>query len=279
MEMMRALMDRFAAMNMVYQKYSLDYFFESMKRLDVKNFELWTGSPHLFCMTPSLADVSAIREKVREYGMHIVCVTPEQVMYPYNIASPDAQFRRESIEYFIRYIHNTAELGADKLLCCAGWGNYDEDKEEAWKRSVESLQIMTAYAEKEGVRLAFEILGPQESNLVHDFESTRRMMSEIRSENFTLCVDTVPVRVEGRRLEDYFEEFGSRISHFHLTDGTPAGHVPCGTGEHPVSEYLDVLQRYGYSGYITLEIGDTGCCTDPEKATRTGFETVRNLCR
>ena len=79
--------------------------------------------------------------------------------------------------------------------------------------------------------------------------------------------------------EDYFEEFGSRISHFHLTDGTPAGHVPCGTGEHPVSEYLDVLQRYGYSGYITLEIGDTGCCIDPEKATRTGFETVRNLCR
>lgn len=271
------LKKRLAAMNMVYQKYSLDYFFESMRRLDVTNFELWAGSPHLFCMTPSLSDVLPIRKKVREYGMNIVCVTPEQVMYPYNIACPDAQMRRESVEYFLRYIDITAELGADKLLCCAGWGDYDGDIEESWKYSVDSLRIMTDHAEKAGIYLAFEILGPQESNLVHDLAGTERMMNEIQSPNFTLCVDTVPVRVENRTLEEYFERFGKRISHFHLTDGNPAGHVPCGMGEHPVAEYLDTLKRYEYSGYITLEIGDTGCCTDPEGATRTGLDTVRNM--
>ncbi len=269
--------ERFAAMNMVYQKYSFDYFLDSMERMGILNFELWTGAPHLFCMSPTLADTGVIKRKIKERNMHVVCVTPEQVMYPYNIASADKEFRKESVEYFLKYIHNAAELEADKLLCCAGWGNYDEDFEEAWKRSVESLSVMAYEAEKEDIKLAFEILGPQESNLVHDFSMTKRMMSELKSSAFTLCVDTVPVRVEGRSLNEYFEMFGNRISHFHLTDGTPAGHVPCGTGEHPIKSYLDILEHYKYDGYITLEIGDTGWCVDPEKATRIGFETIRAL--
>ena len=267
--------ERFAAMNMVYQKYSFDYFLDSMERLGLRNFELWAGAPHLFCMNPSLADVKEIKRKVKQRKMKMVCLTPEQVMYPYNIAAADWELRRDSIEYFQRYIQNAAELEIDKVLCCAGWGNYDEDFEEAWKRSRDSLEMMTRFAERENVKLAFEILGPQESNLVHDFEATRRMMSEIESPYFTLCVDTVPVYVEGKTLDEYFTAFGNRISHFHLTDGNPAGHVPCGTGIHPIESYLGDLERFGYEGYITLEIGDTSCCVSPESATRTGFETIK----
>ena len=97
----------------------------------------------------------------------------------------------------------TAELEIDKMLCCAGWGDYDEpDKETAWRRSVDALGEMTLHAEKAGVTLAFEILQPTESNLVHDFASTKRMMEEIVHPNFQLCVDTVPVRREGKTLVD-----------------------------------------------------------------------------
>jgi len=45
------------------------------------------------------------------------------------------------------------------------------------------------------------------------------MMDEIQSEVFKLCVDTVPVRLGGNTLDDFFEEFGKRICHVHLTDG------------------------------------------------------------
>lgn len=266
-----------AAMNMCYQRYSFDYFLDSMERLDIQNFELWTGAPHFCNFTKSLSDVKTVRSKVEQRGMKIVCVTPEQVVYPYNIAASDLQLRRLSIDYFKRYIEQTAQLGADKMLCCSGWGNYDEDVNEAWKRSIEGLNEMAGMAEKVGIILVFEILGPQETNLVYNLNSTIQMMNEIKSPAFKLCVDTVPIKVAGHKLDDFFEEFGSRICHVHLTDGTPAGHVPCGDGDHPIAEYLATLSRYEYQGYITLEIGDMNCMVEPEKATRRGFDTVTKL--
>ncbi len=268
-------LEQFSAMNMIFNRHSFEYFLNSLERLQIKNFELWTGAPHLCNFIKSLSDAEKVRKEVEKRGMKIVCVTPEQVMYPHNIAAANAELRSMSLDYFLKYIDQTAELGADKMLCCAGWGNYDEDKEEAWKRSVESLQVMTEHARKAGIILAFEILCPYESNLVNNFHSTKRMMEEIKSSAFQLCIDTVPVRLGGNTLEEFFDEFGERICHVHLTDGNPTGHVPCGTGSHPIDHYLKVLSDYEYQGFITLEIGDTFWSTKPYEATETGFNTVK----
>lgn len=268
-------LDQFAAMNMIYNRHSFEYFLDSMERLEIFNFELWTGAPHLCNFIETLSDASKVRRAVEKRNLNIVCVTPEQVMYPHNIAAANPELRRWSLDYFHKYIDQTTELGVNKMLCCAGWGNYDEDKEEAWKRSVESLNEMTEHASKAGIILAFEILNPYESNLVNDFPSTVRMMKEIESDHFKLCVDTVPMRLCGHSLDDFFEEFKDRICHVHLTDGTPAGHVPAGEGEHPIGEYINSLSEHHYTGYITLEIGDTSWSTRPELATLKGFQTVK----
>jgi len=270
-------LEQFAAMNMVYNRYSFEYFLESIERLHIQNFELWTGAPHLNNFIYSQSDVNEIRKKVEKRNMKIVCVTPEQVMYPHNIAAKNDELREFSVQYFLRYIEMTAQLGADKMLCCAGWGNYDEPVGQAWKRSVASLERLVHRAEQEGVVLAFEILCPFESNLVYNFETTKRMMAEIDSPVFRLCVDTVPVRLGGNTLQQFFEQFGDRICHIHLTDGTPTGHVPLGLGDHPKEEHLAALEANDYKGYVTLEIGDTSWATDPEKATATGFQTLKKF--
>ena len=126
-----------------------------------------------------------------------------------------------------------SELGIDKMLCCAGWGDLDEDVEEAWKRSMDSLDKMLAHAHKAGVQLAFEILCPFESNLVYDLPTVARVMDTFQDNMFGLCVDTVPIRLSGATLEAFFEAFGPRICHVHLTDGRPTGHMPAGLGDHP----------------------------------------------
>jgi len=266
-------------MNMVYNRHSFFYFLDSMERLGIKNFELWTGAPHLFQSIHSMADANMVRKEVEKRSMKIVCVTPEQVLYPYNIAAANKELREWSLKYFYKYIDQTAQLGVDKMLCCAGWGNYDESIEEAWKRSVDGLNRMTERAQKAGIVLAFEILCPYESNLVNNLETTERMMNEIKSNFFKLCVDTVPMRLGGNTLEEFFEKFKNRICHIHLTDGTPTGHVPCGLGTHPVKKYLLSLSKLDYKGYVTLEIGDTSWSTEPEKATKIGFDTVKKNLR
>ena len=204
----------------------------------------------------------------------MVCVTPEQVVYPYNIAASNAELRSISLDYFHKYIDMTAEMGVERMLCCSGWGDYDMPVEEAWKRAIDGLESMVEHAARVGIDLAFEVLQPFESNLCNSLTSTKRMMDTITHPNFRVCVDTVPVRAEGKTLDDYFREFGSRICHIHLTDGNPSGHVPYGLGNAPVEEHLAQLEQQEYSGFITLEIGDTGWADKPEEATKLGFATL-----
>ncbi len=267
--------EQFSAMNMVYQRYSFSYFLDSMERLGVSSFELWTGAPHLNNYIESLSDASAVRREVERRGMHITCLTPEQVMYPHNIAASDAQHRKMSLEYFLKYIDMTAQVGADKMLCCSGWGDYDAPVDEAWKRSVDSLNLLAEHAQKAGIVLAFEILQAMETNLVNDLASTERMMEEVDHPHMKLCVDTVPMRVHGNTLGQFFERFGDRICHLHLTDGDPSGHVPLGLGSTLVAEHLQYMDEYGYEGYVTLEIGDGSWWTEPERATKIAFDTVK----
>lgn len=268
-------MDQIAGMNMHYARYSFEYFLDSLERLNLKKFELWGGSPH-FCNTDSSqSPVPKMRKEIIRRNMEIVCVTPEQCVYPYNIAARESELRKRSIDYFCQYIQQTSELGAHKMLCGSGWGNYDEPVEEAWKRSVDSLYKMSKTAEKESVILAFEILLPSETNLVNSFGSTKKMMKEIDSPNIKCCIDTVPVCYEGKTLKAYFQEFGNKIIHIHLNDGQPDGHLTWGDGNQPLVEHLKTLSEYDYSGYMTLELGSGNYYLEPEKHLERGLKTLR----
>ena len=270
-------MSQFAAMNMIYNRYTFEYFLDSMDRLSIRSFELWTGAPHPNNLVPSMRETAGLKREVQRRGMKIVCLTPEQCLYPHNIAVKNPELREYSVRYFNDYVDMASELEVDKMLCCAGWGDYDDDVEESWKRSFDSLERMLEHAKRRGVQLAFEILCPSESNLVYDLDGVNRMMDHFQDDLFMLCVDTVPIRLSGSTLEEFFETFGGRICHVHMTDGTPTGHVPTGKGEHPIGHYLDVLGKYDYDRYITLEIGNPAWATRPHEATEFSFKTVRNM--
>lgn len=65
---MNISLQQFAAMNMVYNRYSFSYFLDSMQRLNVSNFELWTGAPHLNCMFQTMADAASVRKSRARAG-------------------------------------------------------------------------------------------------------------------------------------------------------------------------------------------------------------------
>lgn len=264
---------RIGAMNIIYTHHSLDYMLDSFERIGIHQFELWAPCSHFDLRMPMLGDIQAFRKKVYGRGFRIVCVTPDQCAYPYNIAAADKDVRQVAIAHFNAYMDATAELGVSQMLCGAGWGDVDGDKEEAWNRSMDSLGQMIDHAEKVGIDLAFEILNEYESDLVHDLSGMERVARQFDSPRLKFCVDTVPVELEGRTLADYFESsLGRRISHIHMTDGAPLGHVPPGLGQHDMARYFKTLSDYHYDGNITIEICDTIWSNEPEKATRIGYE-------
>ena len=74
-----------AAMNEHFILQTLESFLDCAVCSGVHNIELWAGLPHLYApdMTPD--KVKRIREKIRERELELICYTPEQCIYPYNI--------------------------------------------------------------------------------------------------------------------------------------------------------------------------------------------------
>ena len=154
----------------------------------------------------------------------------------------------------------------------SGWGYWNEEREEAWKRSREMLSCLAEYAAAKKIRLAMESLRPQESNLATTLTDVKRMLKEVEHPNLKAMIDLTAMGVAGETIDQWFEELGEDIIHMHFIDGNPYGHLVWGDGTHNLQECLETLKRHGYRGYLGQEITEFDYFGDPAKADRRNME-------
>lgn len=273
-------MERFAVMSVQYVQYSFEYFLDSMETCGITNIELWSGAPH-FCaddydsVEQARKRIQHMKNQMADKGMKVICLTPEQLNYPINIAAYDQRLRERSLEYFTKQMEFALEFGTDQLFITSGVGLRDKPREESWKRSRESLHILAERAGNLGVKLIMEQLQPYESNLVTTCDDVVRMVQEVNSLHLQCCVDVVAMAVVGDHLQEFFDQLPGRIQHIHLADGDPSGHYILGDGHLPLIEYIQTLEKNAYEGYITLEINDSIYVTDPHPALLRSAEFLK----
>lgn len=267
--------DKAAGMNIHYLHYPLDYFLDSMNRMQIKNIELWGGSPHYYIEDLTISETKSIKKKIESRNLKLICFTPEQCIYPVNIAAKEPYIRERSIRYFIKCIEAASELNSPMMLVTSGWGYLSESKEEAWKRSRDSLERILHKAELLGISLSLEPLRTDESNLVNNLSSLKKMLTEIHSPVLKGMIDTIPMALAGESIEDYFSALGKDLVHIHFIDGKPRGHLAWGDGILPLGKYVESLNSNNYEGYLTLEITDSGYLSDPENAVRKSIEKLK----
>ncbi|WPO69724.1 sugar phosphate isomerase/epimerase family protein [Streptomyces sp. KN37] len=245
--------------NFAYQHLPFDTFLDDAADLGREKLELWGIAPHLHIPRLRDADARSIRRSIEARGLSVYCLTPEQVTYPVNVASPVAWLRAESIALFRRAAELCVELGAELLLLTPGRGYENEATGAAWRRSADAIGEITAYAGALGVECVLEPLQRVESNLVNDSRTLAAMLDEIGAANLGAVLDTVTMAVAGENVDDAFEALGGdRVRHVHLIDGRPAGHLAWGDGELPLDEYLSALDRRGYDRWMTFELFGDG---------------------
>jgi fructoselysine 3-epimerase len=253
---------QFAGMNEHFRRYSLDVFLDSMVRLGIENIELWAASPHLYMEDVTYAEVGRIRKEIDRRQLKLICVTPEQCIYPVNIAAKEPDVRERSVKYFLKSLEVTAELGANMLQIVPGKGYFDEPVEDAWKRSRESLEMITKKAETLGMTVVLEALEIKESNLINNLSTLKRMLEEVGSSHLQAVIDTCSMAAAGETFSDCFRELGKDLRHIHFVD---SGHLAPGDGTLPLSQYLEEISRHDYKGYLTLEIVSSRYINDPVK--------------
>ncbi|CAH1198798.1 Fructoselysine 3-epimerase [Paenibacillus plantiphilus] len=254
-----------AGMNENYRLFPLTYFLDSMVELEIEAIELWAGAPHLYIEDLQLAQVRDIRKQIESRGLKLICYTPEQCQYPFNIAAKEPQLHRRSMSYFMKSLEAAAELGTNLFQTVPGWGYFDEPMEEGWERARDSLAALTDRAGELGITIVLEPLERRGTNLITDLPSLRRMLEEIKSSHLKVIIDTCPMAAAGESFEDYFQTFGKDVKHIHFVDSL---HRAWGDGHFPLPAFLRDIDNYSYEGYLTLEICARSTFANPAEAVR-----------
>ena len=109
-----------AAGNFHYRNYPFTYFLDSIARMGVKNIEIWAAAPHLCVDLVTQHEVSSIKKEIQHRNLKTICFTPEQCVYPINLAAKEHKLRQYSVEYFKRSIEISIELDCQMVLVTPG---------------------------------------------------------------------------------------------------------------------------------------------------------------
>lgn len=182
--------------------------------------------------------------RLRERGLTLICFTPEQCVYPINLASPDPRLRDRSIRYFLDCLDMCVEMESLKLLVTPGSGFANEDPERGWNRCAGALSTLATRAERLGIDLVLEALPPAYSNVITTAGELRRMLDELSSPALKGMMDTASAVTVGETVRDYVEELGNRLCHVHMVDADRTGsHLAWGEGMLPLQQYIRELAR------------------------------------
>jgi len=269
----------YANMNLVYHRYSLDNFLDSSVRLGFQAIELWGGEPHLYVDEVSYHETKIILRAMKSRGLELICFTPEQCNYPINLSAKNNTSRKRSVEYFRKCIQISNSLECPMLLISAGYGLFDEPREEAWQRALESIREIAREAESAGVVLALEPFYYPYSNVLTNLETAKRMITEVNSNHLKAMLDTPCMVVAGDTIDDYAAAFGDDLVHIHFVDGNEqsTAHLVWGEGNYPLRSFKESLTKLKYEGYLTLELFGTNYNAEPEKAVQKSLEYLASV--
>jgi sugar phosphate isomerase/epimerase len=194
-------------------------------------------------------DRAAVRSALTRNRLEVVGHTA----YYLPIASGIDEIRRAALDELRRCVEVFAELGAR-------WMNVHPDRHAPMHdrpffvgKNRETLAALLPFARSHGIGVMVE-------NLPGDF-NTSQQLGELLDflPDLGLHLDfghanlLVPESTAGELLATY----GNRLRHVHLHDnkgGSADLHLPLGTGTVDVRRTVQLLQRQGYDGTITLEV-------------------------
>jgi len=272
-------LDKIAPMNHIYRFYELDDYFKTVSEIGYKSIDLWTCGAHYLVDHCSYQETKPIKEKLKEYGLSVICITPEQTCpKPYNMASKNPELIKRTRAYFQNVILAASELECSKVLITSGWQFFSEPRENAWKRSVEMVGQLCKFAEKYGVYLTMETLSPQSTTLVNTIHDMKRMVDEVNSNMLTITIDLDTITNAGESIQQYFDTFGKRVNHCHYMDhkkGFP-GHLAWGDGESIPGADFKEFNKNGYEGHFTLEYTMSTYFKEPAKVYKNTWDLLKN---
>ena len=102
------------------------------------------------------------------------------------------------------------------------------------------------------------------------------MLDEVGADNLMVCANTSIPGYVGETLETYFEVFGNRIGLVQMADAVEdCDQLAWGEGNVNLKEQMDILEKFGYEGPVTMELLMEEYAEDPHKIHADSLEYMK----
>ena len=245
---------KLAPMNYHYLRFPVRKFLDKVADSPFDSIDLYCSAPQLNIFDYRLGTLLALDRDIRERGLSVMAMTPENCVYPVNFCTQDEGTRQSSIRYYQRAIDTAEFLGCPKVQISTGFGYFDSPSGEAWKYCRDSLEKLAAYCERKRVTLLLEELNVTTTNVLIKSSDLARLVGMVDLDQMTYAEETI---------DDYVSNLEDRLQHVHFND---RGHTVPGDGDFPMKQYYEDLVRNRYEGTVSFEICDRRYYCDPDKA-------------
>ena len=241
--MSEKILERLAINNFNYRRWSFDYFLRSVKELGLHNIELCGCHPHFTIFEAEKFPVEEFAAKIKDAGITVTAIEPEQNFLPINIAAVNPYLREQSIKQLRFFIENAKVFDCDKVVIYPGKAFVDHPHSQGWMYARESVKELCKIAEDNGVTLLMTPVSSFVSDLMTDTKTAKRMLDEVGADNLMVCANTSIPGYVGETLETYFEVFGNRIGLVQMADAVEdCDQLAWGEGNVNLKEQIDILE-------------------------------------
>ena len=158
-----------------------------------------------------------------------------------------------------RLIDKAKIVGIPMLSIQAGRRGQIEDIDRELAAAAKVIDVQAEYARAAGIKILLEM--PHVWDLYYDLEKSKQMLSYLQSDNIGVTIDSTHWHTSGYDIDDYVGFLRDRLWHIHLRDAagkdSPTGNYELektpGKGEVNFGLLGQTLDKYGYSGNVTLE--------------------------
>lgn len=240
----------------LYCRYPLEKVFRDAAHYGYDGVEVWGARPHAYAYDVDQEKAEEILALKEKYQLEIPLYCLELLAYPYNISTTDLKERLDTIAYLKAGIDAAAAIGAPKMQLACGHAGYGTNKKQNMDNVVAVLKEAAEQAEKKEIDIIVEPLTVQESNTVVFLDDVLEVMDRVGSPRIKSMLDTVMPMTNWETYEDYFEKLGDKLAYVHVGDssGVDQYHKQFGTGILDWPMIADILKRYHYDGWVSLEL-------------------------
>jgi L-ribulose-5-phosphate 3-epimerase len=186
---------------------------------------------------------------------------------------------REGLEHGVRAVRWAAEYGIPIVNTAVGGHASKEESEQAFLQNIGELADA---AEEAGVVVALEIHG----DIMASGRKTLPLLEKIGRDSVKVNYDTANVEFySGDKAVDDLEAIAPHLAHVHLKDTVGGKGVwnfgAIGSGSVDFGRVLEILERAGYTGPLSVELEFEGEPWPPldevDESMRRSYEHLRGL--